>query len=128
MRIRPSRSTIVALISPIFSFISTSCGSLPSMICRRISGTHLGHSESVLRGQPSGGLVFSHDFRIGFSDHLGVNAGAGLILFRRLKTAHAPPAAAVRTFSAYLTGLCIVLTSPRTQKGRKFTGILRMVE
>src|SRR5436853_3219419 len=78
------------------------------MICWRIAGTHLGQRESVLRGQPSGGLVFSHDFKRGLSDHLGVKEGLGLIRFRRSKTAHAPLAAIVRAFSAYLTGLCIV--------------------
>src|SRR6516162_5829823 len=108
IRILPSRSTMVALISPTFSLSSTSWGSLPSTICWRISGTHLGHSESVERGQPSGGLVFSHDFSSGLSDHLGVNAGAGLIRLTRSKTAHAPRAAYVKTFSAYLTGLCMV--------------------
>src|SRR5436305_11585248 len=99
---------IVALISPTFSLSRISCGSLPSMICWRIAGTHLGQRESVLRGQPSGGLVFSHDFKRGLSDHLGVKEGLGLIRFRRSKTAHAPLAAIVRAFSAYLTGLCIV--------------------
>ena len=59
IRILPSRSTMVALISPTFSFIRTSCGRWPSRICWRISGTHFGHSESVERGQPSGGLDFS---------------------------------------------------------------------
>src|SRR5215475_1194408 len=102
---------IVALISPTFSLSRISCGSLPSTICWRISGTHLGHSESVERGQPSGGLVFSHDFRSGLSDHLGVNAGAGLMRFTRSKTAHAPLAAYVKTFSAYFTGLCMCLLS-----------------
>src|SRR5260370_90927 len=105
MRILPSRSTIVALISPTFSLSRTSWGSLPSTICWRISGTHLGHSESVERGQPSGGLVFSHDFKSGLSDHLGVNAGAGLMRLTRSKTAQAPRAAYVKTFSTYLTGL-----------------------
>ena len=75
IRILPSRSMIWALISPAFSFIRTSIGSLPSMICWRISGTHLGQSESVVRGHPSGGLDFWYDFRSGLSDHLGVNEG-----------------------------------------------------
>src|SRR5947209_11820196 len=107
IRILPSRSIIVALISPTFSFISTSCGRCPSRICCRISGTHLGQRESVLRGQPSGGLVFSQDFKRGFSDHFGVNAGLGLMRLMRSKTAQAPLAAVVKTFSAYLTGLCM---------------------
>ena len=58
IRILPSRSMICALISPTFSFSRISCGSLPSRICWRISGTHLGQSESVSRGQPSGGFCF----------------------------------------------------------------------
>src|SRR5581483_1353320 len=118
IRILPSRSTIWALISPIFSFSRTSWGSLPSRICWRISGTHLGHSESVLRGQPSGGLVFSHDFSRGLSDHLGVNDGLGRMLLRREKTAHAPFAAMVTTFSAYLTGLCIGFSCSLRSGGR----------
>src|SRR5437763_13609910 len=95
IRILPSRSTISALISPTFSFISTSYGSLPSRICWRISGMHLGHRESVDRGQPSGGLVFSYDFSNGFSDHFGVGDGLGLIRFRLLNTTPAPLAATV---------------------------------
>src|SRR5258708_16952650 len=109
IRIWPSRSMIVALISPAFSLSRISCGNLPSTICCRISGTHLGQSESVLRGQPSGGLVFSHDFNKGFSDQLGVKEGLGLMRLTRSKTAQAPRAARVRTFSAYFTGLCMVV-------------------
>src|ERR1700685_3304149 len=75
IRILPSRSMMVALISPTFSFISTSTGSLPSRICWRISGTHLGQSESVERGQPSGGFDFSYDLSRGLSDHFGVGEG-----------------------------------------------------
>ena len=107
IRILPSRSMICALISPTFSFISTSTGSLPSMICWRISGTHLGQSESVARGQPSGGFDFWYDLSSGLSDHLGVNEGFGLMLFSLSKTAHAPLAATVTAFSTYLIGLCI---------------------
>src|SRR2546421_4123926 len=118
IRILPSRSTICALISPTLSFSRTSWGSLPSKICWRISGTHLGHSESVLRGQPSGGLVFSQDFSRGLSDHLGVNDGLGRILLSLEKTAHAPLAAMVTTFSAYLTGLCIDLACSLRSDGR----------
>jgi hypothetical protein len=47
----------------------------------------------VERGQPSGGLVFSHDFNTGLSDHFGVNDGRGLTLLAFSKTAHAPFAA-----------------------------------
>src|ERR1700691_3405138 len=78
IRILPSRSTICALISPTFSFSSTLCGSFPSRICFRISGTHFGHNESVVRGQPSGGFSFCHDFCNGLSAHFGVNDALGL--------------------------------------------------
>src|SRR5260370_31705230 len=92
---------MVAFISPTFSLSRISCGTLPSTICWRISGTHLGHRESVERGQPSGGLVFSHDFRSGLSDHFGVNAGPGLMGIRGSKTAPAPFAGEVKNFFAY---------------------------
>src|SRR5882672_3702128 len=110
IQILPSRSTICALISPTFSFISTSTGNLPSRICWRISGTHFGQRESVVRGQPSGGLDFSHDLSSGLSDHFGVGDGFGATRFKREKTAHAPVAATVTAFSTYLIGLCILLS------------------
>src|SRR6202034_4460333 len=105
MRILPSRSMICALISPTFSFSRISCGSLPSTICWRISGTHFGHSESVVRGQPSGGFCFSYDLSSGFSDHFGVGDGFGLTRFKRSNTAHVPLAAMTTAFSTYLIGL-----------------------
>src|SRR3954469_7228685 len=108
IRILPSRSIICALISPTFSFIKTSCGKCPSRICCRISGTHLGQRESVVRGQPSGGLVFSYDLSSGFSDHLGVGEGLGLTLFRPSNTTHAPLAAGTTAFSTYLIGLRMI--------------------
>src|SRR5687767_3613551 len=91
-------------------------GFLPSRICWRISGTQRGHSESVCRGQPSGGLVFSHDFSNGLSDHAGTNPGFWPIWFNLSKTNHAASAAYVAAFSTYLIGLCIslrLLTKPR---------------
>src|SRR5579862_303944 len=105
IRILPSRSTICALISPTFSFIRTSCGRCPSRICCRISGTHFGHSESVERGQPSGGFDFSYDLSSGFSDHFGVGDGFGFTRFKRSNTAHVPLAATTTAFSTYLIGL-----------------------
>src|SRR6516225_7098933 len=105
--ILPSRSRIVALISPTFSFSSTLTSFLPSRISWRASRTHVGQSESVSRGQPSGGFVFSYDLSSGLSDHFGVKEGAGLILLRFLYTTHAPLAAICSPFSAYLIGLCI---------------------
>ena len=86
-----------------------STGTSPLTILLRISGTHFGQSESVVRGQPSGGFCFSHDFRSGFSDHFGVNEGFGLMELNVLNTCHAAPAATVTAFSAYLIGLCILL-------------------
>ena len=108
IKILPSRSTICALISPTFSFISTSCGRCPSRICWRISGTHLGQRESVLRGQPSGGLVFSYDLSSGLSDHLGFGEGFGLTRLMRSNTTHVALAAATATFSTYLIGLRMI--------------------
>src|SRR5665213_674639 len=112
MRILPSRETICALISPTFSLRRISTGTSPFTILLRISGTHFGQRESVVRGQPSGGFCFSQDFRRGFSDHLGVNDGFGLIELKVLNTFQAAPAARVTAFSAYLIGLCICLKSP----------------
>ena len=70
-------------------------------------------SESVCRGQPSGGLVFCHDLFSGFSDHFGVNDGLRRIEFSVLNTCHAPSAAMASPFSAYLTGRCIEFVSSR---------------
>src|SRR5688572_23305652 len=107
IRILPSRSRMVALISPTFSFrrMLTSC--LPSRIDWRASRTQVGHSESVSRGQPRGGFTFSFDLRSGLSDQFGVNPGLGLIWLNVSNTVQAPRAAMVRPFSTYLIGLCI---------------------
>src|ERR1700723_1035956 len=110
IQILPSRSMIWALISPTFSFIKTSTGRGPSRICCRISGTHFGQSESVDRGQPSGGFDFSQDLSRGLSDHFGVGDAFGATRLRRSKIAHAPVAATVTAFSTYLIGLCILLS------------------
>src|ERR1700752_434218 len=108
MRILPSRSMIVALISPTFSFISTSCGRWPSRICWRISGTHFGHRESVERGHPRGGFDFSYDLSSGLSDHFGVGDALGLMRFKRSNTTQAPLAAVTTAFSTYLIGLRMI--------------------
>ena len=73
---------ICALISPTFSLIRSRQSFLPAMIASRASFTHAGQSESVCRGQPSVGLVFSHDFSSGLSDHFGVTDGFGLRLLK----------------------------------------------
>src|SRR5688572_31370523 len=52
------------------------------MIRLRASTTHLGHNESVSRGQPRRGFDFSHDLRSGLSLHLGVNEGLGRYLLK----------------------------------------------
>ncbi len=78
----PSRSMMLALISPVFSVSSDCQFSSPFIILARASFTHSGQSESVWRGQPSGGLVFSQDFRSGLSDHLGVKVGPGRYLLK----------------------------------------------
>src|SRR6188508_339486 len=111
IRILPSRSRMVALISPTFSLRRTLTSFFPSRIACRASRVHVGQSESVSRGQPSGGLVFSYDLRSGLSDHFGVNDGLRLILFRPLKTTHAPLAAMDSPFSKYLMGACIRVVS-----------------
>src|SRR5712691_3769775 len=68
---------------------------------------HRGHSESVSRGHPSGGLVFWYDLSNGLSDHLGVKEGFWRIWLSLSNTVQAAPAATVNAFSAYLIGLCI---------------------
>src|ERR1700677_723318 len=78
----PSRSMIWALISPTFSCTRSVQSFEPLMIASRASCTQEGHSESVVRGQPSVGLDFSHDFSIGLSDHLGMKEGFGRYLLK----------------------------------------------
>src|SRR5262249_33308751 len=78
----PSRSIICALISPTFSFMRSRQSFLPWIMASRASFTQSGHSESVWRGQPSVGFVFSHDFKSGLSDHFGVKDGFGLYLLK----------------------------------------------
>jgi hypothetical protein len=102
---------MVALISPTFSFSRTLTSCLPSRIDWRASRVHVGQSESVTRGQPSGGLVFWYDFSSGLSDHFGVNDGRCLILFKLLKITQAPLAASASPFSTYLMGACIRVIS-----------------
>src|SRR5580698_7574071 len=88
----PSRLMICALISPTFSYIRSFQSFSPLMIPSRASFTQPGQSESVWRGQPSVGLVFSHDFSSGLSDHAGVNEGFGLRLFQTWIVLNTTPA------------------------------------
>src|SRR6266403_357818 len=95
---------ICALISPTFSLIKSATSFLPPKIASRASITQFGQSESVVRGQPSVGLVFCHDFRRGLSDHLGVNDALGLYLLTTWIALKTVPANIVRPFSACLMG------------------------
>src|SRR5438132_2867848 len=120
IRILPSRSRIVALISPSRSFTRTLRSFRPSRISRRASRTQIGQRESVCRGQPSGGLVFSHDFRSGLSDQRGVKDLFGRNRLRRLNANQAPFAANESAFSKYFVEACIVMTVPHfTSKTRE---------
>src|SRR5436309_5608856 len=119
IRILPSRSRMVALISPTFSLRRTLTSFFPSRIAWRASRVHVGQSESVSRGQPSGGFVFSYDFNRGLSDHAGMNDGFCCSLFRPLKTTQAPLAATTSPFSKYLIGAC--MRSSCKQPGRGFS-------
>src|SRR5882672_8850733 len=111
IRILPSRSMIVALISPTFSLRRTETSFFPSRISWRASRVQVGQSESVWRGQPSGGLVFWYDFRRGLSDHRGVNEGFSLILLAAENTCQTPLAAIDSPFSTYFIGACILAPS-----------------
>src|ERR1700732_4551977 len=73
---------ICALISPTFSLIKSRQSFLPAMMASRASFTQAGQSESVCRGKPSVGLVFSQDLSSGLSDHCGVTDGFGLRLLK----------------------------------------------
>src|SRR5271166_1202160 len=88
----PSRSMICALISPTFSWTRSVQSFLPLMIASRASFTQSGHSESVVRGQPSVGFDFSQDLSSGLSDHFGVNDGFGLRLLKNCIVSNVTPA------------------------------------
>src|SRR5690348_6550098 len=97
----PSRSMMLALISPTFSFKSDFQSCSPVRIFSRASLTQPGQSESVSRGHPSGGLVFCQDFRRGLSDHLGVKEGFGPYLLKIWMASKAAPAVNTTTSSKY---------------------------
>src|SRR5208282_6127073 len=101
-----SRSIICALISPTFSCIRSRQSFLPAMIASRASLTHAGHKESVCRGKPSVGLVFSQDLSSGLSDHCGVTEGFGLRLLKYwilLKVTAAP----LHTAQSIVLSICV---------------------
>src|SRR6266852_7385824 len=97
---------ICALISPTFSLIRSRQSFFPAMIASRASFTHAGHSESVCRGKPSVGLVFSQDFSSGLSDHFGVTEGFGLRLLKYWMVSTVIPAALPRSQSNVLA-ICV---------------------
>src|SRR5580693_8571579 len=111
MTILPSFSMMRALISPAFSFLRMATGSSPLMILLRISGTHLGQSESVSRGQPSFGFCFSQLLSSGLSDHLGVKDALRLMELNLLKKNQAALALRAMAFSTCLIGL-VKMRSP----------------
>src|SRR6202023_3475949 len=106
IQISLSRSTIWALISPTFSCIRSRQSFLPAMIASRASLTHAGHKESVCRGKPSVGLVFSQDLSKGLSDHCGVTEGFGLRLLKCWIVLKVIPAVLHRTQSIDLK-ICV---------------------
>src|SRR5438309_1502235 len=86
----------------IFSALSRiSLTSSPLRIFSRASLTHPGHSESVSRGHPSGGLVFCQDFRSGLSDHLGVKGGLAPYLLKNWTASKPTPAVNTNAWSKY---------------------------
>src|SRR3954471_8989325 len=108
IQIWPSRSIICALISPTFS-VTRMVGSIVGAlrILLRASMTHLGQSESVVRGKPSGGFDFCQDLSRGLSDHFGVNDSFGLYWLKNWIVLKRPPATVARAFSACLIGFIL---------------------
>src|SRR5207253_9255626 len=102
----PSRSLVCALISPDFSWMRSRQAVWPAMVAVRASFTHAGQSESVCRGKPSVGLVFSHDFSSGLSDHFGVTEGLGLRLLKYWMVLNVIPAA-LQTTQSNVRASCV---------------------
>src|SRR5271168_585494 len=106
IQISLSRSIICALISPTFSLIRSRQSFLPAMIASRASLTHAGQRESVCRGKPSVGLVFSQDLSSGLSDHCGVTEGFGLRLLKCWMVSNVI-AAALQTTQSIVLKICV---------------------
>ncbi len=77
MTIRPFSSTIDALISPGLPSIKTFQSTSPERIWLRTSVTQRGQSESVDRGKPSIGKLFSRCLASGAGAHFGWNVRSG---------------------------------------------------
>src|SRR5467141_2008283 len=106
IQISPLRSIISALISPTFSLMRSRQSFLPSKIAWRASLTQSGQRESVFRGQPSVGLVFSQDFSSGLSDHFGVNEGLGFFLLKYWMVSKVIPAV-LQTTQSNVLAICV---------------------
>ena len=95
---RPSSSRMCALISPMCPFTSSDTSRSPRRIAPRVSITHFGHSESVSRGQPSGGLVFWWLFGNGPGAHGGVgDSFSGSLVFTDWSPRHPRSASSFTT-------------------------------
>src|SRR5207245_9139794 len=97
---------------------------LPLKISSRASLTQPGQSESVWRGHPSVGLVFSQDFNKGLSDHFGVKEGLGWYLLRNwivskatLAVLHRSASKILRPFVAFLLGMAMFPLLGRRRPG-----------
>ena len=75
MTMAPSLSSIRARTSPGLPSTSDRTSARPSSTAARASFTHAGHSESVSRGQPSGGNVRSRALQERAGAHFGRGAG-----------------------------------------------------
>src|ERR1700687_3516678 len=102
----PLRSMICALISPTFSLIKSRQSFLPAMMASRASFTQAGQSESVCRGNPSVGLVFSQDLSSGLSDHFGVTEGLGFRLLKYWMVSKVIPAV-LQTTQSNVLAICV---------------------
>ena len=71
IRILPSRSRICALISPTWLVVTCVDVDVAGQDRVRASRTQVGHSESVVRGQPSAGDVRSELFSRGCGAQAG---------------------------------------------------------
>src|SRR3989442_9853103 len=79
----PSRSMMLALISPTFSLMSTLKSWAPFMIFSRASFTQDGQTESVCRSQPSGVFGFLLGFLRRLFRILGVQLGRRMVALKK---------------------------------------------
>jgi hypothetical protein len=84
MKTWPPSSKMRAFTSPGLSAMSSGTERSPESTFSRVSKTHCGQSESVVRGVPSGGRLFSRLFSSGAGAHFGWKRPSAI---RRLTTA-----------------------------------------